>query len=112
MLVSHVDTAVGRRDEFENLVRKEVLPLMQKAKVRSYWVGQVLYGDSVGMYVTAIGYDNYAALDKGHPFIQVLGDDGARRLEAKFAGIVTRTERFIARHCPNLSFTAAKPGSN
>ena len=111
-LVSDVDTAPGRRTEFEALVKKEVLPVMQQAKVRSYSVLQVVYGDSAGKYMTAIGYDSYEAMSKGHPFIAVLGEEGARRLDAKFAGVVTHVERFIARHRPELSWAPGKPGAN
>ena len=110
--MTDVDTAPGRRDEFEALVKKEVLPVMRQGNVRSYSVLQVVYGDSAGKYLTAIGYDSYEAMGKGHPFIAVLGEEGARRLDAKFAGVVTHVERFIARHRPELSWAAGKPGSN
>ena len=104
------DTTPGRRAEFEALIQKEVLPVMQQAKVRSYSVLEVVYGDSAGKYMTAIGYDTYEAIGKGHPFVTVLGEDGARRLDAKFTGIVTHLERFIVRHRPDLSW-APKAGT-
>lgn len=105
-LISIVDVVPGRRGEFEAFVKKDVLPAMQQAKVKSYSVIEIVYGDSAGGYVTAVGYDTYEAIGKGHPFQTALGEDGARKLESKVAGIVGRVERFISRHRPELSWSA------
>ena len=106
MLISEVQVASGRRGDFEALLKKEVLPIMQQAKVRAYVVNEVIYGAPAGTYFSGIGYDTYAAMDKGHPFQIVLGEEGARRLEAKTAGIVTRLERFVMRYRQDLTFSA------
>jgi hypothetical protein len=105
-LITIADVVPGRRAEFEAFLKKDVVPAMQRAKAKSYSVLEVVYGDSIGAYVTAVGYDNYEAIGKGHPFQIALGDDGARKLEAKVAGILTRVERFISRHRPDLSWSA------
>jgi hypothetical protein len=110
-LVSVVDVVPGRRGEFEAFLKKDVLPAMQQAKVNGYNVLEVVYGDSIGAYVTSVAYDNYEALGKGHPFQIALGDDGARKLEGKIAGIISRVERFVSRHRPELSWSSA-PGTN
>ena len=110
-LVTIVDVMPGRRAEFEAFVKKDVLPAMQQAKARNYNVLEIVYGDSINTYVTTIGYDNYDAMGKGHPFQVALGDDGARKLEAKVAGIISRVERFMSRYRADLSWTAS-PGSN
>ena len=109
-LVSIVDIVPGRRTDFEALIKKEVLPAMQQAKVKGYSVFEIVYGDSANGYITAVGYDNYEAIGKGHPFQTALGEDGARKLEAKVAGIVSHIERFISRYRPELSWSAT-PGS-
>jgi hypothetical protein len=83
---------------------------MQQAKAKSYSVVEVVYGDPAGAYVTAVGYDTHEAIGKGHPFQLALGEDGARKLEAKATGIVSRLERFISRHRPELSWSA-QPGT-
>jgi hypothetical protein len=111
-VISEIDVAPGRRADFEMLLKKEVLPVMQQAKVRSYAVSEVVYGGNVGTYFTAVSYDTYEAIGKGHPFQIVLGEDGTRRLEAKFTGIVTRLERFVMRFRSDLSYPPAKPGTN
>lgn len=111
-LVTGVDVAPGRKGDFEAFIKKEVLPAMQQAKVKSYAVLEVVYGDSINTYFTAIGYDDYASMGKGHPFQIALGDEGARKLEAKVGGIIVHVERFVSRYREDLSFAAAKPSSN
>lgn len=110
-LVSEVEVAAGRRGDFEALIRNEVLPIMQKAKVTSYSVTEVIYGGTAGTYYTAIGYPNYEAVGKGHPFQVILGEEGTKTLESKFTGIVTRLERYVVRYREDLSFRPA-PGTN
>ena len=104
-MISLVDVVPGRRGDFEAFIKKDVIPAMQRAKAKSYSVMEVVYGDSINAYVTAVGYDTYEAIGKGHPFQLALGEDGARKLDAKVAGILTRVERFISRHRPELSWS-------
>jgi hypothetical protein len=106
-VISEVQVAPGRRTEFEAIVKKEVVPAMRKAQVKAYHVLEVVYGGPAGSYTTAIGYDSYADIGKGHPFQIAFGEEGARKFEAKVAGIVTHVERFVTRHRPDLSFKAA-----
>lgn len=109
-LVTEIETTPGRRMDFEAMIKKEVLPAMQQAKVRGYSVTEVVYGANVGTYYSAIFYDTYDALGKGHPFQVALGEDGARRLEARFTGIISRYERFVMRSRADLSYPV-KPGT-
>ena len=111
-LVTDIQVAPGRRVEFEALIRKEIVPVMQQATVKAYSVLEVVYGDESGHYMTAVPYDSYDAIGKGHPLQIVLGEEGMKRLEAKFAGIITRLERHIARYRPDLSFATVKTTSH
>ena len=111
-LVTEVDVVPGRKGDFEAFLKKEVLPAMQQAKVKGYSVLEVIYGDSVNGYMTAVGYDDYASMGKGHPFQVALGEEGARKLDARIAGIVAHVTRFVARYRADLSFQTAKPSSN
>jgi hypothetical protein len=111
-VVSEVDVASGRRGDFEMLLKKDVLPVMQQAKVRSYSVLEVVLGGNVATYFTSIGYETYEGIGKGHPFEAVLGQDGARKLEGKFGGVVTRLERTVVRYRPDLSFAPPASGTN
>jgi hypothetical protein len=110
-IISIVDVAPGKRIEFEAFIKRDVLPAIQQAKAKSYWVAEVMFGEHTGGYISAIGYDTYEAIGKGHPFVIALGEEGSRKLEAKAAGIVTKLHRFISRYRPELSWTAGA-GSN
>jgi len=110
-VVSKVGIVQGRRADFEALIKKDVLPAMKKANVKAYTVLEVLNGDDVNTYYSAIGYDTYAAIGKGHPFQIALGEEGARNLETRSAGIVTHLEREIVRYRADLSFNV-KAGTN
>jgi hypothetical protein len=110
-IITHVTVADGRRAEFETLIKREVVPVMQQAKVKEYDVLEVIYGEESGTYYTALPYESYEAIGKGHPFQIVLGDEGTKKLEAKFAGITTHVERFVARHRPDLSFRQSAPST-
>ena len=108
-LVTEVDVMPGRKGDFEAFIKKEVLPAMQQAKVKGYSVLEVIYGGSTNGYMTAVGYDDYALLGKGHPFQIALGEEGARKLDARVAGIVAHVTRFVARYRADLSFAPPKP---
>jgi len=73
-------------------------------------VMEIVYGDSINGYITAVSYDNYETIGKGHPFQTALGEDGARKLDSKVTGIISRGERFISRYRAELSWSAT-PGS-
>ena len=103
-IITVVDIVPGKRIEFEAFLKKDVVPAMQQGKAKSYHVMEVVYGEHTGGYVTSVGYDTYAAIGKGHPFVIALGEDGARKLEGKAAGLVTKLHRFISRHRPELSW--------
>ncbi len=104
-IISVVEVTPGKRSEFEAFIKRDVLPAMQQAKAKSYWVAEVIYGENTGGYITGVGYDTYEAIGKGHPFVIALGEEGSRKLEAKATGVVTKLHRFISRHRPELSWT-------
>jgi hypothetical protein len=105
MIITVVDVVPGKRIEFEAFLKKDVVPAIQQAKAKSYRVSEVVYGEHTGGYITGIGYDSYEAIGKGHPFVIAFGEDGARKLEAKASGLVTKLHRFISRHRPELSWS-------
>jgi hypothetical protein len=110
-IITIVDVTPGKRTEFEAFVKKDVVPAMQQGKAKSYWVAEVVYGEHTGGFITAVGYDTYEAIGKGHPFTIALGEEGSRKLEAKAAGLVTKIHRFISRYRAELSWSPA-PGTN
>ncbi|HXG68214.1 MAG TPA: hypothetical protein VNO70_24165 [Blastocatellia bacterium] len=105
-LVTSVQVAPERSTEFESFIKNDVLPVMKKAEVAGYLVHQTVYGGNINEYVTLVLYNNFADLDKGHPFARVLGQEGARKFTQKMAGVVAHVERSLARYVPELSFPA------
>jgi len=111
-LVTEVHVAPGRRSEFESLLKREIVPVLQQAKVKSYEVLEVVYGQESGTFFTSIPFDSYEAIGKGHPLQVVLGEEGMKKVEAKFAGIVTHLERFIAKYRDDLSIKPPSPSTH
>jgi hypothetical protein len=111
-LITEVEMVPGKRAEFEAFIKKDVVAAMQQAKVRGYRVFEVLYGENTGGYISAVGYDSYAAAGKGHPFQIALGEEGARKLEAKAGALVTKIHRFFTRHRPELSWSPTATSNN
>lgn len=112
VLVTEVHVAPGRRIEFESLLKREIVPVLQQAKVKSYEVLEVVYGQEAGTFFTSIPYESYEAIGKGHPLQIVLGDEGMKRVEGKFTGIVTHLERFIAKYREDLSIKPPSPSTH
>lgn len=110
VLVTEVHVAPGRRIEFESLLKREIVSVLQ-GKVRAYEVLEVVYGEASGTFFTSIPFDSYETIGKGHPLQIALGEEGMKRVEAKFAGIVTHLERFIAKYRDDLSIKPASPST-
>ena len=57
-----------------------------------------------GGYVHVFHVENFAALDRGSPFARALGAEGAQEVTAKLSGVVTRSEQWLTRLVPELSY--------
>ena len=109
MAVIHsVHVAPNRNTEYENYIKNDFLPVMEKAQV-SYLVSQTIFGGDANAYVTLTLRESFADLDKGPVLIQALGAEGAQKLTQKLpAGTVTHVERSITRFVPELSLMPAE----
>jgi hypothetical protein len=105
-VVTSVEIASGRNLEFESFIKNDIVPVLKRAEVAAYSVGQTVFGGNANEYVTLAYYDKFAELDKGPATVKVLGQEGTTRLLQKTAGIVTRVERIIVRYNAELSFPA------
>ena len=107
-VVTTVHVAPNRNLDFENYLKNDYLPVMQKAEV-SYFVSQSIFGGDTGAYVALTLRESFADLDKGPVVNQVLGAEGAMKLAQKLpAGTVTHVERSISRFVPELSLLPEK----
>jgi hypothetical protein len=109
-LVSWITVAPGRAQEFESFIKNDMLPVIKRAQVPGYLVSQVLFGGATNQYVLLTARDSYADLDKGLPWEQVLGREGASKLLQKGAPYIAHVERSIVRFVPELSIMPAVQG--
>ncbi len=103
-VVTQVHVAPGRRVEYENLIKNEVLPVMKQAGVGGFWVSQSIFGGDGTTFVSLTLYDSFAEIGKRSPFVKVLGQEGATKLGQKFTGIITNIGSSIRRYNAELSF--------
>lgn len=100
--ITHV--VPGHIQEYENIIRNDVVPAMKKAGVRGFFVSQTVFGGNANEFVAVTLYDSFADLDKGSPLVRALGQEGFNKLLQKGAGIIASQERVVARYNADLSF--------
>ncbi len=104
-VVTFTSVAPGRTVEYENYIKNDVLPVIQKSDVAGYWVSRASFGGDVNEYITLVLHDNFAELEKGPPTARVLGQEGAMKLAQKLpVGVVVHQERFVSRYVTELSY--------
>jgi len=95
--------AAGKMQDFQALVKSDILPVYKKANARLI-VTQRGLGANVNDVTVATGYAKYADLDGGPFLVKQLGADGAAKVNAKFAGIRTLIEIVVRSRVADLSF--------
>jgi hypothetical protein len=106
-VLSSLSIAPGRISDYETHVKTDVLPIQKKAQSLGYLVSQTIFGGDGSEFVTLALVSSFADLDKGPAAVRVLGPEGAAKLSAKSAGIISHTERIVIRYDPELSFKVA-----
>jgi len=102
MLVQLVSVVPGRERDYIRVMAEEVLPHFEEANMHHSSGALTLGGDSGYVHFFHLG--NFAALDQGSPMARALGPEGALEVTAKLAGVLARTEQWVVRHLPDLSF--------
>ncbi len=95
--------APGKMQEFQSLVRSDILPVYKKAKV-GLTVTRRGPGANTADVSLGTQYSRYADLDGGPLLLKQLGPDGYSKLGAKIAGLATQVEVVVRRRVPDLSF--------
>jgi hypothetical protein len=103
-VLADVEVMPGHQQDFETLLKTEWVPGLKKANVPSYHVSEVMFGGSIGEYYTFTPIANFAALEKGHPIQQALGEAGLNKLMAKMGPTIRKAERIIIRYDEELSW--------
>ena len=93
----------GRIQDFQNLVKSDILPVYKKAKV-GLIVNQRGVGANPADVTMSTGYSKMADLDGGPFLVKQLGQDGANKINAKFAGIRTLIDVVVRNRVADLSF--------
>ena len=102
MLVQVVSIAPGREQAYLQVMAEDVLPHFDEAEMH-HTTGALTFGGEGG-YVHVFHVDDFAALDQGSPMARALGAPAALEVMAKLSGIVTRSEQWLVRYLPEVSF--------
>ena len=87
---------------------REFLLQLKTAEV-PYLTGQLGLGGAPG-YIHFFFEDSFAEINKGSPVARALGAEGAEKVNAKMAGIVTHMELWVARYLPEVSYDNRRAG--
>ena len=102
MLVQMVSIAPGREQEYLQVMAEDVLPHFDEAEMH-HTTGALTFGGEGG-YVHIFHVESFAALDQGSPLARALGAPAALEVMAKLSGVVTRSEQWLVRYLPDVSF--------
>ena len=103
LVVSRYRITQGKMQDFQNLVKSDVLPLYVKAKAYGI-VSQRGFGANPNDVTMTSGYAKMADLDLGPVMTRQLGAEAAAKVNAKFQGIRTPVDRMVRRRVADLSF--------
>ncbi len=103
-LVQRVTVVPGREQDYIRVMAEDVLPHFKEADMRHASGAITLGGDSGYVHFFHVG--NFAALDQGSPLARALGPEGAMEVASKLAGVLSRSEQWVVRPLPELSFRA------
>jgi hypothetical protein len=102
--------APGRTQDYENYVKTDVLPILQKAYPKGVIVSKVVFGGNGNQCFAVVFVDSFEELEKS---AQVAVREGFTRIQPKTAGIILHTENTVLRYVPELSIrTEAQKAQN
>jgi len=104
MLVQWVTVVPGREQDYIRVMAEDVLPHFEEANMHHSSGAITLGGDSG--YVHFFHLANFAALDQGSPLARALGPEDAMEVTAKLAGLLVKSEQWLAPHQQDLRFRA------
>ena len=101
-IVQIVSVASGREQDYLRVMAEDVLPHFKEAEMH-HTSGALTFGGESG-YVHFFHVGSFAALDQGSPLARALGARGAQEVMGKLSGVVRRSEQWLVRYLPDLSF--------
>jgi len=100
--------APGKARDYEDYLKTDLMPVYAKAKaagkIAGYSVSRRGFGQGTGDRLIIVYLNKAADLEAGSPVTQVLGQEGAAKLNAKSVGMVTGVESMVRRRVADLSY--------
>jgi len=93
----------GKMQDFENVIKTDVLPVYKKAKV-TYTVRRRGLGTNTNDVTLSTGYAKFADMDGGNPLVRALGQEGAAKVLAKLTGVANLIDTAVRTRVADLSF--------
>ena len=109
-LVTSMHLVAGKESEFNGWMKNEYLPAMKKAEVKNFWVSQTMFGGDPNERILVRLMKNMGEFDAGPVLTKALGEEGARKLRARSAGIVDSVHFSVLRYRTDLSYDMTTEG--
>jgi hypothetical protein len=106
-VVTIMHVVPGKGPDFAAWMKSEYMPAMKKAEVKNFWVNQTVFGGDPNERVTVRPLNTMSEIDAGPIARKALGEEGARKLMSKTAGMIDSTRFSIVRYRPDLSYRTA-----
>lgn len=101
--VTRFRVAPGKAQDFENLVKTDILPGFKKSKI-DLTVSRRGLGTNGNDFVLISRFNKFAEMDAGSAAVRALGQDAVTKLGAKFPGIANILETTVKTRVADLSF--------
>ena len=103
-LVTSMHLAAGKESEFNAWMKNEYLPAIKKAEVKNFWVSQTMFGGDPNERIIVRIVKNMGEFDAGPVLTKTVGEEGARKLRARSAGIVDSVHFSVLHYRTDLSY--------
>lgn len=100
---TRVRVAPGKTEDYQALIKNEILPAYKKGKVFFTASRRSLGANSNDIVLTTY-YDKFADLDAGPALTRLLGTEGSAKVLAKTVGLGTLVEQVVRRRVADLSY--------
>jgi hypothetical protein len=101
--ITRFRVAPGKTQDFENLVKADILPAYKKAKM-GLSVNRRGLGTNGNDFVFISTFNKFAEMDAGSAAERALGQDGLAKVRAKLPGIANVLETTVQTRVADLSF--------
>ncbi len=95
----------GKMAEFEEAIKTMILPALQQAGIKDYWVDRMVLGGVSGEYTILTPFTKWAELDAYPPTDKLLGAS-FKAFMAKIAETVDSSDTLVAATVPELGYRA------